>query len=59
MHKHIEYLFSSDILVIFTFLEVGILLISFTELSFTTEMLLQQRKGKNNMEFVNTPCSSY
>lgn len=56
---NIYFSFSADIFIIFLFLEVGILLIYFTGLSFIIQTLLQLRKGKNSMEFVNTPCSSY
>lgn len=51
--------FLADILIIFLFLEAGMLLIYVTGLSVTIETLLWLRKGKNSMEFVKTPCFSY
>lgn len=55
---NIYFSFLADILIIFLFLQVGLLLIYVTGLSITIETLLWLRKGKNSMEFVNTPCFS-
>lgn len=56
---NIYFSFLADILIIFLFLEVGMLLIYVTGLSVTIETLLWLGKGKNSMEFVKTPCFSY
>lgn len=56
---NIYFSFLADILIIFLFLEAGMLLIYVTGLSVTIETLLWLRKGKNSMEFVKTPCFSY